>query len=276
MAEEGLDLDQELLTRCARLYEAYARSGSKEPSSEGTPVETRMLKASSFVIAAVYRSVVDSESSAKALFADAAREYLELGNPFHLALAVCAGDEGLVRIYVLSGQQRFLEPQARAVDPNDLLYGLLAAMSMFGSGVYDDYPTAELLPSLLDLGEELSPRPVGRLGLPLRLYLAVGRSIESTAFAYDRELTSLRRALSDYLRHVDESVGAAMNDRFHWRRLRSGLLPVEPEALAVCLAADRVSRRLADLAVDALVADAGLTEREQVPARIATRLSLRG
>ncbi len=86
-------------------------------------------------------------------------------------------------------------------------------------------------------------------------------------------MATLRESLAEYLRRVDEVVGGAMTDRFHWKRLRSSILPVEPEALATCMTVDPVSRRYTELRVDSLIEDAELTVRQRVLAEVAAAIA---
>ena len=67
-----------------------------------------------------------------------------------------------------------------------------------------------------------------------------------------------------------------MTDQYHWRRLRSSVLPVEPEAIAVCGIWDLISRRLLDIPLSKIIHDAGISPRENIPVEIASDLIMFG
>jgi hypothetical protein len=288
--EKNLVLDRDLLDRSATFNEGYARVLEQEPSQDNLLDERAMVRASSLVVAAVYRALIGDVSPATILFQEAAEEYQKLDRPFHLALAICGGYKRLTSDQVLRRVRADPSFDPHLLDPETLLYDLLAAMSEVGSQAVDDYhfdsefhnESARMLALLFERGDELLPLPVGRLGIPLRLYISIGRKIHGLTVSRDinvaadfadGELISLKGALTEYLQRVDEVVGGAMNDEFHWTRLRSGVLPIEPEALATCLSVDAVSRRRTDQHVISLVDDTDLTARQKLPAQAATEMA---
>jgi hypothetical protein len=80
------------------------------------------------------------------------------------------------------------------------------------------YDHLEVLPCLRD---------VGQLRVPLHLYVDLAVGMENQP---DEMLSS---TLPRLLERVGEAVRVAMSDRYHWPRLLSGLMPVEPELLAI-------------------------------------------
>lgn len=257
--------------RSADVQEGYARLIVRERSEDGRPDEWSMIRASSFVLAAVYRALVGDER-APGLFREAANEYLELGGPFYVALAICTNDTELIYDHVRRLSDRDVESDTPPTDPETLLFDLLVATSTVAIQGSDGFAFRAMI-RMLDQGDTFGMLPVDRLGLPLRLYLSIGRGVGEAVSGEDSELATLREALAEYLRRTDEIIAGAMNDRIHWNRLRSGVLPEEPETLATCVTVNAASRRFTDRRVDDLTADAVLTRRHSVPTKVTTAIS---
>lgn len=60
-----------------------------------------------------------------------------------------------------------------------------------------------------------------------------------------------------------------MADHYHWTQLRSGLLPIEPESLATCVAWDGVCRAIRQETLVGVLQEMDLTPRELAPALVA-------
>ena len=252
--------------RSADVQEGYARLIVRERSEDGRPDEWSMIRASSFVLAAVYRALVGDELAPLGLFREAANEYLELGGPFYVALAIRTNHTELIYDHVRRLSDRDVESDTLPTDPETLLFDLLVATSMVAIQGSDGFAFRAMI-RMLDQGDTFGMLPVDRLGLPLRLYLSIGRGVGEAVSGEDSELATLREALVEYLRRTDEIIVKAMNDRIHWNRSRSGVLPEEPETLATCVTVNAAaSRRFTDRRVDDLTADAVLTtDRQSVP-----------
>lgn len=88
--------------------------------------------------------------------------------------------------------------------------------------------------------------PIGRLGVPLRLY-------QQLAEALSLPRTEMIRATGSWFntigRRISDAVGAAQVDRYHWRMLYSTLLPFEPEVLSLFVTYEIRRQRLRELPV---------------------------
>jgi hypothetical protein len=100
----------------------------------------------------------------------------------------------------------------------------------------------------LTRGDLPKMQPVGRAHVPLRAYLqlitsfGIADAFESLpAQEPDAAIRSIADGMEDLLTRAAESVEVAMGDRYHWTRLQSGLLPVEPEILAATILASAVA-----------------------------------
>jgi len=87
---------------------------------------------------------------------------------------------------------------------------------------------------ILDKGYQFAPSFVGRLPIPLRFYLSVFSTIDQLSTQKAINPIDVVGPMTSYLRRVDELFDAARTDSYHWTRLQSGILPVEPDVLAVC------------------------------------------
>jgi hypothetical protein len=68
--------------------------------------------------------------------------------------------------------------------------------------------------------------PANRLRMPLRATTAVLDAAVVDA------APRLHRAVDELLSRIDEVFGAAMLDRYHWRRMMSRVMSAEPEVVA--------------------------------------------
>jgi hypothetical protein len=218
---EVLGLDAGSLTRSADAHAGYARV-LRERGDEAV----RPWMASSLVFAAVYRSLVDP-APARREFTQAASAYLEMGMPLAGALAVCAGDDTLVA--------RFLDGMAdRDVMGGDPIERVTATLARRWAGVEVD--ARGLDRSGMHAALRLVYSPAGRTGLPLAAY---GRAFDEVQSVAERGWKRGRGGRSlpylvDLLQRAAEPVHAAMADTYHWRRLHSAVLPVEPEIVGAC------------------------------------------
>ena len=73
--------------------------------------------------------------------------------------------------------------------------------------------------------------PAGQLGVPVRLYLEFARGVGGAIRSGDS--WPLARSLPQLLQRGTEPVRIAMADQYHWQALATGVMPVEPELLAI-------------------------------------------
>lgn len=200
-------------------------------------------RASTLVLAASCWSLL-SVNDATRNFSAAADEYGELGRWYAAPLRICA-----------ASPERPAPPPALAdgdvpheLDANDVLAALLAAHWLFAVGL-DDGSQARGFFGYLSENAALRVTSVGRLSIPLRHYLAYANSLDTAGVltklgSAEDGARTIGEGLIALLAHAEEPYQAVMADRFHWPRLRSGLLPVEPEMLAVSVLASATARRL--------------------------------
>ncbi|HYH78734.1 MAG TPA: hypothetical protein VEX86_03035 [Longimicrobium sp.] len=225
---EVLSLDPERLLRLADAYRGYAGA------LRDAPAELRPWAASSLLLGAAYAALVDP-GRARYEFARAAAAYAEEDAPLAAVLAICAGDDGLVR--ELTGGEEDLW----GASP---LRRLAVVLGRAWLTETDDPP-----PELDQRGAGGHAYgfvfgPAGRLGVPVAAYAAAFDEVRRAAHEL-REVprgpvvftgaSPARRSLPAVcalLERAAEPVLAAMADRFHWQRAHSTVLPAEPEAVA--------------------------------------------
>jgi hypothetical protein len=242
MADE-LEWDPPLVERVARTTEGAARArwsayreltGSRhgrpgEPSAGSRAEQHGMLAASGLAIAASHWSLLDPKR-ARVCFLDAMQIYHRLDHSYWMALALCSSDGKAMDLLA-----REIPAQAdRPSLPTDALAFMIVAESVPRLG--------ERMAGLREaLGRHLrvhGNRPVGRLGVPLEEYL---RCRDTLQRASSQDPGRFSTVVGAFMHRATEPVRLAMHDRFHWSRLRSSVLPVEPEALAVAMTAVAVS-----------------------------------
>jgi hypothetical protein len=267
---DELRLDQELLGRLIRVHQGYAQLLS-DAHSEQELAEA----ASSMVLAGVYSSLVRPQE-AVSNFRRAAHYYRELNLPYRVVVAICGGETEILSQY----WSQLREADFRAEAPSDVFYGILAGcMLALTQGASDrrNTPNHELS-IVLDISQTFQSIPAGRMGLPNALYLSLGRLISENLM---RQLVSSPRdyatgiygsVLSAYLTRADEPVGAAMVDNYHWTRLKSGLMPVEPEVIATCIVFNLSLRQVFRQNLRELQAYNRLTGRQRIPIDVAVDL----
>ena len=155
-----------------------------------------------------------SPTRAPATFSQARRLYEGLGHPFAIALAICAGEQALPSV----GSRQSMAPDGLAYGALWHAWSIASRMTTAG---------AELVTPAYDRDWF----PAGQLGVPVRLYLEFARGV---ADAIGGENSGqLARSLPQLLQRGTEPVRMAMADQYHWEALATGVMPVEPELLAI-------------------------------------------
>jgi len=227
MALHELQLAEVRVWRAAEMHEGYARTLQHDLNHPEQPSQAEMLRASSLALAASYRALVLDVQGAKRLFREAAQAYDALQMPFAVLMAICGDDRDLVREYWETRRGRWRSTVGPVPFPAEPFFcHFLMTMSMvvwFGG----TSAAHEELRQMCDDGQHDRHVPVGRLGLPFMYYHDIGQALSLA--------TRLEPPLTEYLTRLEAVVMDAMLDQYHWQRLQSAVLPVEPETLAVCL-----------------------------------------
>ncbi len=267
---ERLDLDPRQLDRAARATELYARGVANIPADERPDVQQNGLlqSATLLTVAACYWLLLDPPRSFP-LFIEASNLYVSLGRSFAYVVAIC----GAVRQFPQMPSSH--NESGTEIDVEETHHLLLreAWDSALGVSRFDPERVENLLTEL----SNQRAWPTGRLQVPQRSHLAVLRdSINLTsgwshiADSGSIDIDPLARDLQSFLVRADEQVEIAMSDRYHWRRLQSALLPVEPEAVAMC--AVGVASALAAFG-EGILDRIDVSERAAVPLRLGTEIA---
>lgn len=233
---EILGLEPETLTRVAHRTVQWAgaiESQIDEIELGEAPVGPRQPRreqlhreaASLFAIAGSYRLLLDAGEARPALLA-AAGHSVAVGSTFAHPLAVCGADIGIAGT-ALKGTDRPLSADDRA----DVLLGLGWLDMAAPSQAMDE--ARGVLHNHLEVARSVAETPVGRLRIPLEATIRVVSEADAVAHGGADGLAGLAASLHDALIRIHDVTSAAMGDRFHWRRLLSNVLPVEPEAAAL-------------------------------------------
>jgi hypothetical protein len=208
-----LGLDKKQLERRAAAAEACA---AYHRAVHGPNVRTATMS----VVAASCWAAIDSAASQR-WWRSAHEQYADLRHPYAELITVCAGFSGREEIE-LRPPQNALALQCRLI--------LLAWLSVVASEYAVSYRDG--LEHLDAMTAEFAVMCPGQLGLPVRHVHLFARALCSD---WGEQGLSPRAAnAAEYLlRRAADAVRAAQADRFHWRRILPGFMPVEPEWLAV-------------------------------------------
>jgi hypothetical protein len=243
---EALGLERETLERVAHRTrqwgEAIVRTidAEMEERDEGSSppreLERRLREAASlFALAGSYLLLLDAREARNAL-RTAASHFTLLESSYSHPLAVCAANAEIASSALNSGDDRRLAASDRA---NVLLS--LGWLDIAGEKQF----IADARPSLLghlDRAHSVAETRVGRLRLPLDATLRVISAADAVAHE-EAGPKALVASLHDALIRIHDVTSSAAADRFHWRALMSSILPVEPEAAALCAVAMSAAMR---------------------------------
>jgi hypothetical protein len=194
-----------------------------------------MLAASGIAIAASLWSLVAPRSAVQR-YRLAAETYRHLRHDYWIPLAIASGSAAeLARGPGALAEAGTLSPQAVA-------FGMLA-LEMPGVGDADAAGAAS--ERLHAAWRATGSVPVGRLGLPLELYVRCAEAVRRVRLERDAD-----RFVDDaaaYVRRAAEVLRSASHDRYHWTTLHSAILPAEPEAAAVAVLLAATTRESVDL-----------------------------
>jgi len=227
-----LGLSGATLQRLGDAYEGYAAASGihlrqEEAAMEHDParLEKELLMGSCYVLAAIYRSLLDPGSSIP-LFGIAAGIYRRQNNPFWKPLAIC----GLNREWLFGQEAGRVED-----NPQEFFYELLRQYYLFNCG--DENALGRMLEHA-NSSPALLAQPVGNPPVPLHEYIAFIRGdIEKVYYKGDPAEDGDRAwaaGLRVLLQRTAEQLQLSQSNRFQWQN-EIGLLPFEPDILAALL-----------------------------------------
>jgi hypothetical protein len=244
---EELLLDPENVLVASDVYEGFARASLKEDRPESV-----VIAGSCFAIAASYASIFDQER-AKKLFQVAARTYEEQSSnreltsekkdqssrryveekmAFARTLAACGMDGRQIRS--LLDVDRSLDFSFQRPDALAALFLTTTILDLIGR----PFNATRLRGEWSEQAYRMESYEVGRLHLPLRQFVRLAD------FGRDRlQRSDVIKVAEVALARIDEKVSTALRNR-HWRLMQTSILPIEPEALALCIAIDLAVRRV--------------------------------
>ena len=236
-----IEHDYQLVEMLAATTEGNARAHRarmKEERDRNRLGWTRheMLAASGFAVAASYWSLIDPHR-AVAAYRLAAATYREIEHDYWIVAALAAGDRSA------AGVAQALQ-ETEPSSPQTLAFAMVAFAIVAGPDGSSGFE------GMSKWWSHFGNVPVGRLGIPLDIY----RRCAQAMMRRDRE--SLMHEAPHYFARAAEVIGAASQDRFHWRSMLSSILPAEPEAAAMATAMSVVAREL-DINPRQMAADAG-------------------
>lgn len=227
-----LGLSAATLQRLGDAYEGYAaasgivlRQEQETKERDAAWAEKELLMGSCYVVAAIYRSLLDPGTSIP-LFGIAAGVYRRRNNSFWKPLAIC----GLNREWLFGQEAGRVEGS-----PQEFFYELLRQYYLFNSG--DENALGRMLEHASS-SPALVAQPVGNPPVRLQEYIAFIRSdIEKVYYKGDPGDDGSRAwvaGLRVLLQRTAEQLQLAQSNRFQWAN-EIGLLPFEPDILATLL-----------------------------------------
>jgi hypothetical protein len=222
---EALGLDPRLVRRIASGTEAYAATIDDD--------RDRGQRGNVLALAGAYYALVDPAMSMR-LFGESLHGHHDSPAEVSVvttAIAICADD-----VLTLQRQPPGWPRHGPPVSPAEPV--VAAALGQAWIDVRGSSPYYK--PGEGGLPDVEQPTPVGRLGIPAYV---VTRVAQASASAVPGEQDRIARPITGYLERVYEIVSRARRDRFHWSRLLSTVVPVEPEALASCMIAALATRQ---------------------------------
>ncbi len=246
-AAKLLDLEPEQVQFLAEAYEGAARTDP--PSGSEVPAWKR---ANDLAIAGSYWALSNPQHAWK-LFSEAASLYFKsflsrsdggdqafTSSPSWIfkaiTLALSAGDTGLVRETL-----RAWNHQRDRFDTPDLILAEMLAACFLALQRRDD-TFRRIYFQAVEVAAAMPSHPVGRLQWPLRAYFQTTNSLIEWRSVIDRSM--FVRLFSPFAEQLSDTIHSAQRSSYHWRRLYSRLLPIEPESMAVCRTATVVLERL--------------------------------
>jgi hypothetical protein len=259
-AAELLDLDPEVLRAHAEAYEGFATVDHVPQRGKHPP----WLRANYLAIAASYWSTIDLERGRKCFeyasqfafeqvhegesAATNVRDRPQPQMPWELraaTMAVCARNGRLVKELAPQWSER-----KSVLSPSALMFALVTAGQLVFDGELET--ATRILGPLQDRAYALENHPAGNLQLPLGFFTrliaqAITARKSEGQYVSDRDarVEAVRGWTFQFSHRLSERVAVAQSNRYHWRRLYTRLLPLEPEAICTLLIWAQSLRRTA-------------------------------
>lgn len=231
---EPLDLDPATVETTAAVHtgygwalliegiQAYGLKRNSQDRKRSELVERSWsLAASSLTIGASCYSLLYPHI-AELVFWHAGRVYLELGLAYGAVLSVCARDDKSIRSY----WGRFMESSNNDARISDILPRLLLAAYL---GATEPKHSQEYLHRVISQAGAFEGATVGSSRIPLRYYVDLAKAATS-----GKQLAEPQVIQSLLYRAAEEGAGARV-DRYHWKKILTRSLPVEPDLLAASM-----------------------------------------
>lgn len=154
---------------------------------------------------------------APAAFSEARLLYAGLRHPFATSAAICAGEQAPPEV----GSPQAMAPEHRAYGTLWLAWRVASRMMAVDAA----------LAMLARPAHDRDWFPAGQLEVPVRLYLEFAKDVALALRSGDS--WELARSLPPLLQRGTEPVRMAMADQYRWQALATGVMPVEPELLAI-------------------------------------------
>lgn len=217
---ELLQLDVERVRAVARARHSLGISHfRRSPNGEAVQVSSLLAAVTHWRVAGGLWLLADEVTLAHELFRRAADELSRMRQPFGVLLRSLSEPER---------EATWADARWLYLDEREEIGGshvfLLMHPLVLSRG--SDLKAASLLRARL---ESLAGWQVGRLGLTVRTYL----DIYDTMAQGDFQEVGLTDAITPVVAAFGHLLADAMEDSYHWQRLRSSLNPVEPEVAGV-------------------------------------------
>jgi|SRR5579864_395643 len=228
------EYDSRLIERLALMYQGNAAahfSSVRHPEVNRDKSLRRwsrheMLAASSLTLAASYWSLI-APGNAVLQFAKAAEIYRSLGHNYWVVLAF------------ISGRERQIDELSSVLAEMAPLSSQLTALALVANEL-SDAPQREARAERLDgIWRSTGNVPSGRLAIPLDYYGHWVRVIREARS--EKDIRRFFAQSAELVNRATEVLRMASNDRFHWSRFQSGILPAEPEIIALTKAMSMIS-----------------------------------
>ena len=155
-------------------------------------------------------------------YRSAADLYYALGRPHRITSGICAG--------LITGHW---EDGRTLTTPTGAGYAALAVAWLASTGSLSQREARESFNIVREASIPWGPHPVGVTRAGLDLFLQFGEAVLLSTERHRSRETALQPVLGPLLSRMAEPVKIAMTDYYHWTRLVSGMLPVDPELMAV-------------------------------------------
>jgi hypothetical protein len=212
---QRLDLDPESVPRIGRHALGWAAALAESDVARRRGGEVRAL----YRLAASCQLLEDPTDGSTLM--DAAGRLADLGDTYSYVLAVCARDSEAVSPAVFAPDRRATPTE----DAHVLIALASAAVASDDEGIRERYETQSRTTSDhrgVWLGQLLAPAST------------VSSMLDSVVLNQPRDAIE---GFAWLLRSVSETTAAAMTDRYHWQRMMTRVMPVDPEIVALLVVA---------------------------------------